>query len=117
MKKSNETDDLNETIALLEYRQKQELRILKEQFEVTYDSLKPLNIIKKAFNDMTTSSELKGNLINNVIGMATGYITKKVIVRSSHNPFKRLLGNVLQFVITNVVTKHTDTGKSLELLE
>ena len=117
MKKSNETDDLNETIALLEYRQKQELRILKEQFEVTYDSLKPINIIKKAFNDMTTSSELKGNLINNVIGMATGYITKKVIVRSSHNPFKRLLGNVLQFVITNVVTKHTDTGKSLELLE
>ncbi|SHN01068.1 hypothetical protein [Flavobacterium xinjiangense] len=117
MKKSNETDDLNETIALLEYRQKQELRILKEQFEVTYDSLKPLNIIKKAFNDMTTSSELKGNLINNVIGMSTGYLTKKLLLGSSHNPFKRILGNVLQFVITNVVTKHTDAGKPAELLE
>ena len=116
MKKSNETDDLNETIALLEYRQKQELRILKEQFEVTYDSLKPLNIIKKAFNDMTTSSELKGNLINNVIGMSTGYLTKKLLLGSSHNPFKRILGNVLQFVITNVVTKHTDAGKPAELL-
>lgn len=117
MKKSNETDDLNETIALLEYRQKQELRILKEQFEVTYDSLKPLNIIKKAFGDMTTSSELKGNLINNVIGMSTGYLTKKLLLGSSHNPFKRILGNVLQFVITNVVTKHTDAGKPAELLE
>jgi hypothetical protein len=117
MKKSNETDALNETIALLEYRQKQELRILKEQFEVTYDSLKPLNIIKKAFGDMTTSSELKGNLINNVIGMSTGYLTKKLLLGSSHNPFKRILGNVLQFVITNVVTKHTDAGKPAELLE
>jgi hypothetical protein len=117
MKKSNETDALNETIALLEYRQKQELRILKEQFEVTYDSLKPLNIIKNAFNDMTTSSELKGNLINNVIGMSTGYLTKKLLLGSSHNPFKRILGNVLQFVITNVVTKHTDAGKPAELLE
>ncbi|MFE3872455.1 hypothetical protein ACFX5F_14610 [Flavobacterium sp. ZS1P70] len=117
MKKSNETDYLNETIALLEYRQKQELRILKEQFEVTYDSLKPLNIIKRVYSEMTTSPDLKGNLVSNVIGMATGYITKKVIVRSSHNPFKRLLGNVLQFVITNIVTKHTDTGKPAELLE
>jgi hypothetical protein len=117
MKKSNETDALNETIALLEYRQEQELRMLKEQFELTYDSLKPLNIIKKAFGEMTTSTELKGNIINNVIGMSTGYLTKKLILGSSHNPFKRILGNVLQFVITNVVTKHTDNLKPKELLQ
>ncbi len=117
MKKMNETDALNETIILLEYRQKQELRILKEQFELTYDSLKPLNIIKKAFSEMTTSSDLKGNIINNVIGMSTGYLTKKIVLGSSHNPFKRILGTLLQFVITNVVTKHTDTLKSKELLE
>ncbi|MFE3847772.1 hypothetical protein ACFX5D_07320 [Flavobacterium sp. LB3P45] len=117
MKKSNETDALNETIALLEYRQKQELRILKEQFEVTYASLKPLNIIKRVYSEMTTSPDLKGNLISIVIGMATGYITKKVVVSSSHNPLKRLLGNVLQFVITNVATKYSDTRKSRELLE
>lgn len=117
MKKMNQTDALNETISLLEYRQEKELRILKEQFEVTYDSLKPLNIIKRVFSEMTTSPDLKGNLLSNVIGMATGYITKKVIVRSSHNPFKRILGNVLQFAITNLVSKHTDPLKSNELQE
>lgn len=117
MKKMNQTDALNETIALLEYRQEKELTILKEQFELTYDSLKPLNIIKKAFDQMTTSPDLKGNLLSNVIGMATGYITKKVIVRSSHNPFKRILGNVLQFVITNIVSKRTDPLQSNELPE
>jgi hypothetical protein len=117
MKKMNETDTLKETIALLEYRQKQELRILKEQFEETYDSLKPLNIIKRVFSDMATSPDLKGNLLSNVIGMATGYFTKKVIVRSSHNPFKRLVGNVLQFAITNLVSKRTDPLKSSELPE
>lgn len=117
MKKMNETDTLKETIALLEYRQSQELRILKEQFEETYDSLKPLNIIKRVFSDMATSPDLKGNLLSNVIGMATGYFTKKVIVRSSHNPFKRILGNVLQFAITNLVSKRTDPLKSNELLE
>jgi hypothetical protein len=111
MKKRNETDTLKETIALLEYRQSQELRILKEQFEVTYDSLKPLNIIKRVYSEMTTSPDLKGNLLSNAIAMATGYITRKVIVRSSHNPFKRLLGNVLQFAITNIVSKRTDPAK------
>jgi hypothetical protein len=117
MKKMNETDTLKETIALLEYRQEKELRILKEQFEVTYDSLKPLNIIKRVFSEMTTSPDLKGNLLSNVIGMATGYITKKVIVRSSHNPFKRILGNVMQFAITNLVSKRTDPLQSNELQE
>ena len=117
MKRMNETDTLKEIIALLKYRQTQELRILKEQFEVTYDSLKPLNIIKRVFSDMTTSPDIKGNVLSNVIGLASGYITKKVIVRSSHNPFKRLLGNVLQFAITNLVAKRTDPVKSHELQE
>jgi hypothetical protein len=49
--------------------------------------------------------------------MATGYLTKKILVRSSHNPFKRILGNVLQFAITNIVAKRTDPLKSNDLLE
>jgi hypothetical protein len=117
MKKMNQTDTLTETISLLKYRQEKELTILKEQFEVTYDSLKPLNIIKRVYSEMTSSPDLKGNLLSNVIGIATGYITKKVIVRSSHNPFKRLLGNVLQFAITNIVAKRTDPIKSNDYME
>ena len=117
MKKTNETDTLNETISLLEYRQAYELGILKEQFEVTYDSLKPINLIKSAFHEMTTSSELKGNLLNNIIGISTGYLTKKVLVGSTHNPFKRILGTVLQFAITNLVTKNKDHSKLAEIEE
>jgi hypothetical protein len=111
MKKINQTDTLNETIALLENKQTLELRSLKQQFELTYESLKPLNIIKNVFSEMTTSSDIKGNLISNVIGMSTGYLTKKVLLGSTHNPIKRILGTLLQFVITNVVTKHSDNIK------
>ncbi|WP_035671970.1 hypothetical protein [Flavobacterium sp. 83] len=111
MKKSNETDKLNEAIVLLENKQAIELISLKQQFELTYESLKPLNIIKSVFSEITTSSEIKGNLISNAIGMSTGYLTKKVLLGSSHNPIKRLLGTLLQFVVTNVVTKHSDNIK------
>lgn len=111
MKKSNETDRLNQAIASLENKQALELSSLKQQFELTYESLKPLNIIKSVFSEMTTSSEIKGNLISNAIGMSTGYLTKKVLLGSSHNPIKKILGTLLQYVITNVVTKHSDNIK------
>ncbi|MFV8326492.1 hypothetical protein [Flavobacterium sp. ZS1P14] len=112
MKKINQTDLLDETILYLENRQALELYALKEQFELTYESLKPLNLIKSAFTEMTTSPNLKGNIINNIVGMATGYLTKKVLVGSTHNPFKKIIGTLLQFIITNVATKHSDTLKS-----
>jgi hypothetical protein len=112
MKKTNQTDLLDERILYLEKRQTLELYALKEQFELTYESLKPLNLIKSAFTEMITSPNIKGNLINTVVGMATGFFTKKVLVGSTHNPFKKILGTVLQFIITNVATKSSDTLKS-----
>lgn len=111
MKKINETDLLDQKILSLKIKKAHEFDSLKEQFEITYESLKPVNLIKGAFKEMSTASDLKGNIINNVIGMSTGYITKKLLLGLSHNPVRRILVTVLQFVITNVVTKHTDTLK------
>jgi len=114
MKELNETDTLNETIALLEYKQDRELMILKEQFQLTYESLKPVNLIKNAFSEITHSPDIKGNIINNVIGLSTGYLSKRILLGSSHNPIKRILGSVLQFVVANVVTKKSDSFTSKE---
>jgi len=114
MKQINETDTLNETIVLLKYKQAQELIILQEQFQLTYDSLKPINLIKNAFSEMTHSPDIKGNLINNVIGLSTGYLSKRILLGSTHNPIKRILGSVLQYVVANVVTKKSDTFTSKE---
>ncbi len=112
MKQYNATDTLNETIALLEYKKAKELIVLKEQFQLTYESLKPINLIKNTFSEMTNSSDIKGNLLNNVIGLSTGYLSRKVLLGSSHNPIKRILGSIFQFVVTNVVTKNSDSFKS-----
>lgn len=112
MEKINESAVLKEAILLLKQKQALELTELKNQYHVTYESLLPVNIMKRAFGQMTSAPEFKGNLISNVIGLTTGYLTKKVLIGSTHNPIKRILGSVLQFVITNVVTKHTDISKS-----
>lgn len=115
MKKKNETDTLNETIILLQNKQAEELKLLKEQFHLTYETLKPINLIKSSFHEVTSSPspDIKNNLLNNVIGLTTGYLSKKIIVGASNNPIKKILGALLQFTIANVVSKHSDAIKSV----
>lgn len=112
METINETDALKKTIHLLKIKQAIEMVYLKDQFNHTYESLKPLNLIKNVFGQMATSSDFKGNILNNVIGISTGYLTKKIILGSTHNPIKRILGTILQFVITNIVTKNSNIPKT-----
>ena len=104
----NEADALKDAINLLQNKQAHELRLLKEQFHITYDSLKPINLIKKGFLDVTASPDIKKTLINNAIGLATGYLSKKVLIGSSHNPIKKLLGTILEFAVASVVVKQVN---------
>ncbi len=108
----NETDALNEAIMALHEKRVKELGLLKEQLHTTYESLKPINIIKSTFNEVTQSTELKNNLFDNAIGLATGFVSKKIWVGGSHNPIRRLFGTLIQFAIANVVSKNSDSIKS-----
>ena len=108
MKKLNQTDILKETILLMKIKQADELAQLKDQYHYTLESLKPLNLIKNAFAVVATSPEIKGNILSNIVGMTTGYLTKKVVLGGTHNPIKRILGTILQFAITNIVTKQSE---------
>jgi hypothetical protein len=108
MKNTNETDALKDAIAVLQHKQAAELQLLKEQFHITYESLKPVNLIKKGFKDITESPGIKNTLINNAIGLATGFLSKKVLIGASHNPIKRLLGTILEFAVASVVAKQVN---------
>lgn len=115
MKKISHAETLQEAIRLLKLQQAGQLDQLKEQYYYTYDSFKPTNLIKKAYNTMSSSTELRGNIISNLIGLGTGYITKNILIGSTHSPVKRILGTILQFVVTNVVAKKTEKKIESEL--
>jgi hypothetical protein len=113
MTTKNETDLLNELIITMEKKHAYDLELLKEQFHVAYESLKPLNLIKSVFHDVTDSLEIKSNLINNAIGLCTGFLSKKLLTGSSQNPIKKVLGTLIQFGVANLVSKHSDDIKSI----
>lgn len=115
MARKDSSASLKETIRMLEIQQAEEGKILKEQLFETYESLKPANLLKSAFNEITSSLEVKHNLFNNLISTFTGYLTKKVVVGSSPNLFKKIAGILLQYGVSSLVSRYSETIRALGL--
>ncbi len=112
MQKINSTTTLKEAILLLEIKQLEEAQKVKEEFHLLYESLRPINLIKDTFNKAIAIPELKGNVLNLTLGHATGFLSKKLFVRGSGNPIKRMLGAALQFGVSNYISKHPEGMKT-----
>lgn len=100
--------ELNAAILLLENKQAQEAILLKEQFNLTYESIKPINFIRSTFKELVTAPDFKEDLLNTSISLAAGYFSKKLAVGSTNNPLKQILGSFLQMGVTSVVSKNAD---------
>jgi hypothetical protein len=109
----SQSEILQERIILLENRQLEEITLLKEQLHDTLESLKPINLLKNTIHNVSSSPELKEDLISNAIGLTTGYISRKIILGTAHNPITKIMGAVLQFTIGNLVAKNSDTIKAV----
>lgn len=113
MQKITTITELKSAIQLLEDQQINEWPILKEEFLSTYESLKPVNLIKSVFNELTKGPELKDGIINATLSLAAGYISKKITIGSTSNPLKQLLGTFIQMGVSKIVSRNTDEIKSI----
>jgi hypothetical protein len=105
----NETEVLHDSIRMLKRKQQHELVLVKEQLHHVYESLKPINIIKNTLHDVSVSSEVKNDIVDNAVSLTAGYISKRVVVGKSHNPFRKFVGGIAQFAITAFLSKHSGT--------
>ena len=115
MQKTIAAEALRKSISVLELRQIEEGKLLREQFTVTTESLKPINIIRKMFVDIAEPSELKDSLLQTITGLISGYLSRKMLVRSSKNPLIRLAGIFVQYGVTNFVSRNSDSIKAIGL--
>jgi hypothetical protein len=104
--------DLQEAIRNLEIEQAAKGLLLKEQFHQTYESLKPVSFLKSTLKDITSSSFLFDNVLSTSIGIASGYLTKKIVIGTSANIFRRLLGTIMQIGVTSTVSQHQEAIKT-----
>ena len=113
MEKIITLEDLKNRITFLETKREDEAANIKIQLLETYEGLKPINLIKKVINEATSSDVIKSSLITTGVGLVAGFFSKKAVEGESKNPFKKLLGNVAMFGITNLIAKHPETIKSI----
>ncbi|MES2619763.1 MAG: hypothetical protein V4615_02850 [Bacteroidota bacterium] len=113
MQKIDSEIGLRDAILKLESTQAVEVKMLKEQFHLAYESVKPLNFIKSTFKEAAESRELKDHLIDTSVGLAAGYLSKALFQGISNNPLRKLLGSALMFGVTNVVSRHPDTVRAV----
>jgi len=113
MKKISAAMELLEAIQILEAQQAAKGLILKEQLYITYETLKPINVLKKTLQDVSASPYLIDNILGTAVGMTSGFLSKRIFVGTSGNLLRKLLGSILQFGVTNVVAQHTDTIRSV----
>jgi hypothetical protein len=112
MKPITTSADLKMAIQQLEQQQAYEFALLKEEFHATGEKLKPLNIIKRSFKNAVSGPDLKTNVMNAAIGLATGIVTKKLMVGKTINPLKKLFGALLEMAVANKVSKNAEDIKS-----
>ena len=113
MQNITSTTGLRNAIQLLEVEQGIKGNLLKDQFYLTVESLKPVTLIKNALHDISASPKLIDNILSTTMGIASGFLTNRVFVGASGSLIRKLLGSVLQFGVTNVVAQHPETIKSL----
>lgn len=97
MKTTSEKDMLIEKIKFLEAQQVEHLSELKEQLELAYDSIKPLNFIKNTLHQITSSSDIRSDLLHGAINITTALIGKNLIAGLAETPIKKMINGVLRF--------------------
>ena len=107
------SEELKAAIEQLELQQASEFILLKEQFYKTKEALKPINILKGTFKEVVAAPGLKTDAINAAIGFTTGILAKKLMIGKTINPFKKLLGIIVEMTVANKVVKNADDIKSI----
>jgi len=87
-------------------------QMLKAELFITFESLKPINIIKNSLYEITSSPYLLDNMVGAIAGLVSGYVSKKIAVGTSPNLFRKIMGSLLQFGVTNLVAQHPEALKS-----
>jgi len=107
----NHYENLKEAICLLKKKHKIERALLKEQFHDVQESLKPINLIKGLFHSFTEDREGKKSLLDNLLGIATGFVSKKLLIGNSHNILKNIFGFLMQQGVQKVVIQNSESIK------
>ncbi len=108
MSKISNEAELKAMIRELELKTTLQENALKENARTTAKSFEPANLLKIGLQHIKTvavNRDVRSTVLNTFVGLASGYVTRRIVVGKNGNIFKRTLGTAVQAAITKMVFK------------
>jgi len=111
MKKTiTNSEELAEAIAALELKAAAQKREIGEDFTALTEDLKPLNLMKNGFRSVF-SGENKGDLLNALIGLGSGLLSRKLILGKTNGFVGKTVGKAIQWGMAGLVSQNAEKIK------
>ena len=103
-------DQLRARVQVLEQQKAAEWKVMKARVNDQYDRLKPANLIKNAFGDLSDNLNLNqdGDILREGAALASGMIVNAIMSGSKNKALKKWLSIALFSVATYFITRHRD---------
>lgn len=109
----NSEELLREAVARLELQQTEQGKELRKVLHQAYDGLQPSTIVANMVEELTTSDKFTDMVMGSSVGLAVGFVSKKLIVGTSNNPIRQLVGSGVMLTVANLLAHHPDTLKRM----
>lgn len=108
----NEKAALQDAIRLLKMQQAEELNLLKEQLQLSYESIKPSNIIKTALQEVVSSAEVKNTLFQHLQTWGAEYLSRKIFAGKHPGMMRKIVATAIGWGVSNWINKRTERQQS-----
>src|SRR5260221_9892143 len=109
-KKPENAEDLSRAIAELELIAANQKKEIETTFAIVSENLKPSNLVKSGIRSVFSGTH-NDELINILIGLGTGFISRKLILGKPHGFVGKTMGKALQWGMAGLVSKNAETIK------
>jgi hypothetical protein len=109
-RKVENAEDLSRAIAELELKATAKKKEIRETFANVSENLKPANLIKSGLRSVFSGNH-KEELVNILIGVGTGFLSRKLLLGRPHGFVGKTLGKALQWGMAGLVSKNAEKIK------
>lgn len=106
-KKPENADELSRAIAELELIAAAQKEQIDKSFVIVSENLKPANLAKSAVRSVLSGTH-NDELVNILIGIGTGFISRKLILGKPHGFVGKTVAKALQWGMAGLVSKNAE---------
>lgn len=100
-----DTKKLDQMILQLKAQQTAQWIAIKEEIDEIKGDLKPIHLIKNTLHEINETVGFKSHLLQSILSIGVGYLTRKMIIRKSDSKVKNFFGSLFQLAVTQLVSK------------